>query len=67
VKHTLAAVTIKQHLAAKYGVAFNPHATFSRTRLRQTQIDEAMTLANSLARAGYPVSAVVEEAFRGAA
>ena len=66
-KHTLAAVTIKQHLAAKYGVAFNPHATFSRTRLRQQRIDEAMTLAHSLAGAGYPVGAIVEEAFRGGA
>lgn len=66
-KRSLAAVIVKQYIAAAYGVAFNPHATYSRTRLRQARIDEAMTLAHSLAGAGYPVGAIVEEAFRGAA
>ena len=66
-KHSLAAVIVKQYIAAAYGVAFNPHATFSRTRLRRQRINEAMTLAYSLAGAGYPVGAIVEEVFRGAA
>lgn len=66
-KHSLAAVIVKQYIAAAYGVAFNPHATYSRTRLRRQRIDEAMTLANSLSGAGYPVGAIVEEAFRGGA
>lgn len=66
-KHSLAAVIVKQYIAARFGVAFNPHATYSRTRLRRQRIDEAMTLAHSLSGAGYPVGAIVEEAFRGAA
>lgn len=66
-KHSLAAVIVKQYIAANFGVAFNPHATYSRTRQRQQRIDEAMTLAHSLAGAGYPVGAIVKEAFHGAA
>lgn len=66
-KHSLAAVIVKQYIAAAYGVAFNPHATYSRTRLRRQRIGEAMTLAHSLSGAGYPVGAIVEEAFRGVA
>lgn len=66
-KHTIAAAIVKQYIADRFGVAFNPHATFSRTRLRQQRIDEAMTLAHSLAGAGYPVGAIVKEAFHGAA
>ena len=66
-KHSLAAVIVKQYIAAAYGVAFNPHATYSRTRLRRQRIGEAMTLAHSLSGAGYPVGAIVEEAFRGGA
>jgi hypothetical protein len=67
VKHSLAAVIVKQYIAAAYGVAFNPHATYSRTRLRRQRIGEAMTLAYSLAGDGYHVGAIVEEAFRGGA
>ena len=66
-KHSLAAVIVKQYIASMYGVAFNPHATYSSTRLRRQRIGEAMTLAYSLAGAGYPVGAIVEEAFRGGA
>ena len=66
-KHSLTAVIVKQYIAAAYGVAFNPHATYSRTRLRRQRIGEAMTLAHSLSGAGYPVGAIVEEAFRGGA
>ena len=66
-KRSLAAVIVKQYIAAAYGVAFNPHATYSRTRLRRQRIGEAMTLAHSLSGAGYPVGAILEEAFRGVA
>ena len=66
-KRSLVSGYVKYYIAAAYGVAFNPHATYSRTRLRRQRIGEAMTLAYSLAGAGYPVGAIVEEAFRGAA
>lgn len=66
-KRSLVSGYVKYYIASMYGVAFNPRATYSRTRLRQQRIDEAMTLAHSLAGAGYPVGAILEEAFRGAA
>ncbi|MGL6646728.1 hypothetical protein ACSZOH_15960 [Aeromonas caviae] len=66
-KRSLVSGYVKYYIASMYGVAFNPHATYSRTRLRRQRIDEAMTLAHSLSGAGYPVGAIVEEAFRGGA
>ncbi|MGS3142202.1 hypothetical protein ACB274_06335 [Aeromonas sanarellii] len=66
-KRSLVSGYVKHYIACMYGVAFNPHATYSRTRLRRQRIGEAMTLAYSLAGAGYPVGAIVEEAFRGGA
>ena len=66
-KRSLVSGYVKYYIASMYGVAFNQHATYSRTRLRRQRIDEAMTLAHSLSGAGYPVGAIVEEAFRGGA
>ena len=66
-KRSLVSGYVKYYIASMYGVAFNPYATYSRTRLRRQRIDEAMTLAHSLSGAGYPVGAIVEEAFRGGA
>lgn len=66
-KKSITHIAVVTTMAKLYGVFFNPHATYSRTRLRRQRIGEAMTLAYSLAGAGYPVGAIVEEAFRGGA